>query len=574
MDVEGQEKKYRNRVDISGSWGDDDLMLRAMLFATLCFVSSSAAFGQELSVLHIKVVVVDAERKTTPVPRHALLVSDNPASALPRQIVTALDGTADVRLRPGNYTVESDRPVVFHGKAYQWTQMVDIVAGRDAVLELTADNAEVESATSATASAAPLEADPSFLLPQWQDSVVALWTPSTHASGFLIDAKGLIATNQRVIGTATSVEVQLSPAVKVAASVLAADPVRDVAVLWIDPRVATSLRSVPLGCAQAAKPPVVNGQELFTIGVPIREQKGMTSGTVGRVEPHAIVVDFRLAPGSAGGPVFTAGGGAVGITSIVDDKNESRGGASRVVRIDDACEVVASAEKKMKDAAPPDGTHLPVEPVRPFPVNALKDAAQRRVGSVSPYQMSSSDFEVAFMTPVLIYGAQYQSEQAGGRERRGGPRPPDAEPAVVRPLMDFGNWSEYLADFPPVLLIRVTPKLVEGFWTTVARGAARTQGVSLPPIKHVKTGFSGMRVFCGDAAVTPIHAFKLEQRVSESDAIYEGLYVLGPGALGPHCGPVKLVLYSEKEPGKGDTRLVDPRVLQQIWQDFAPYRER
>ena len=257
-----------------------------------------------------------------------------------------------------------------------------------------------------------MEADPSFLLPQWQDSVVALWTPSTHASGFLIDAKGLIATNQRVIGTATSVEVQLSPDVKVAASVLAADPVRDVAVLWIDPRVAASVRPVPLGCAQAAKPPVVDGQELFTIGAPLREQKGMTSGTVSRVEPHAIVSDFRLASGSAGGPVFTAGGGVVGITSVVDDKNESRRGASRVVRIDDACDVVASAEKKMKDAAPPDGTHLPVEPVRPFPVNALKDAAQRRAGSLSPYQMSSSDFDVAFITPVLIYGAQYQSEQA------------------------------------------------------------------------------------------------------------------------------------------------------------------
>ncbi len=237
--------------------------------------------------------MVDAERKATPVPRHALLVSDNPASAPPRQIVTALDGTADVRLRPGNYTVESDRPVVFHGKAYQWTQMVDIVAGRDAVLELTADNAEVEPAASATPPRAPLEADPSFLLPQWQDSVVALWTPTTRASGFLIDAKGLIATNQRVIGTATSVEVQLSPDVKVAASVLAADPVRDVAVLWIDPRVAASVRPVPLGCAQAAKPPVVDGQELFTIGAPLREPKGMTSGTVSRVEPHAIVVRLQ-----------------------------------------------------------------------------------------------------------------------------------------------------------------------------------------------------------------------------------------------------------------------------------------
>jgi hypothetical protein len=362
----------------------------------------------------------------------------------------------------------------------------------------------------------------------------------------------------------------------VAAKVLAADPVRDVAVLWIDPRVAASLRFVPLGCAQAVKPLVVDGQELFTIGAPLREQKGMTSGTVSRVEPHAIVSDFILPSGSAGGPVFTAGGGVVGITSIVDyrdDKNEGRRGASRVVRIDDACDVVASAEKKMKDAAPPDGTHLPVEPVRPFPLNALKDAVQRRAGSLSPYQMSSSDFDVAFMTPVLLYGAQYQSEQESGRERRGGPRTPNAEPAVLRPLRDFGNWSAYVADLPPVLLIRVTPKLVEGFWTTVARGAARTQGVALPPIKHVKSGFSRMRVFCGDAEVTPIHPFKLEQRISESDAIYEGLYVFDPSALGPHCGPVKLVLYSDKEPAKGDPRLVDPGVLQQIWRDFAPYRE-
>ena len=101
-----------------------------------------------------------------------------------------------------------------------------------------------------------------------------------------------------------------------------------------------------------------------------------------------------------------------------------------------------------------------------------------------------------------------------------------------------------------MLLIRVTPKLVESFWTTVARGAARTQGVSVPPIKRFKSGFSRMRVFCGDAEVTPIHPFKLEQRISESDAINEGLYVLDPGALGPHCGTVKLVLYSEKEPKK------------------------
>jgi S1-C subfamily serine protease len=549
-------------------------MVRALLFATLFFVSSRAASGQELSVLHIKIVVVDAEQKATPVPRHALLVSDNPPSATPRRIVTAVDGTVDVRLRPGNYTVESDRPVAFHGKAYQWTQMVDIVAGRDGVLELTADNAEVETVAAETAAtgAARLEADPAFLLPEWQDSVVAVWTADTHASGFVVDAKGLIATNQRVIGTATSVEVQLTTALKVAASVLAVDPVRDVAVLWIDPRVAASLRPVPLGCAQTTKPSVVDGQDIFTIGAPLREPKAMTSGTVSRVEPHAITSDLILAAGSAGGPVFAAAGGVIGITSFLDEKDHRRRGESRVVRIGDVCDVIASAETKMKNAAPPNGTRLPVEPVRPFPVEALKDAAQRRAGSLSAYQMSSPDFDVALITPVLTYGAQYQLKQTSLPERRGGTRTPDAEQPLVRPLLDFSNWSEYVADFPPVLLVRVTPKLVEGFWTTVARGAARTQGVSLPPIKHFKSGFSRMRVFCGDAEVTPIHPFKLEQRVSESDAIHEGLYVFDPGALEPQCGSVRLVLYSEKEPEKGDSREVDPKVLQQIWQDFAPYR--
>jgi hypothetical protein len=83
-----------------------------------------------------------------------------------------------------------------------------------------------------------------------------------------------------------------------------------------------------------------------------------------------------------------------------------------------------------------------------------------------------------------------------------------------------------------------------------------------------------MRAFCGDAEVRPIHPFKLERRISESDAIYEGLYVFEPNALGPQCGAVKLALYSEKEPEKADTQVVDPKVVQQAWQDFALYRDQ
>jgi hypothetical protein len=213
-----------------------------------------------------------------------------------------------------------------------------------------------------------------------------------------------------------------------------------------------------------------------------------------------------------------------------------------------------------------------VEPLQPFPVDALRDAAKRRTGSLSPYQMSASTFDVSFITPVLVYGAQYQSQQPRPRTTSKDTRKPEPEPTRVRPLLDFSNWSEYVMDAPPVLLVRVTPKLVEGFWTMVARNAARTQGVDIPPIKRFTSGFGRLRAFCGDTEVTPIHPFRLEQRVSENDAIYEGLYVFDPGALGPQCGAVKLVLYSEKEPEKGDTRVVDPKVIEQIWQDFEPYR--
>jgi S1-C subfamily serine protease len=544
-------------------------MVRTLLLASLFLVCSRAACGQTLTVLHIKVVVIDAEQKVTPVSSHALLISNNPPSAPPRRVVTRADGTVDVRLRPGNYTVESDQPVAFRGRVYQWTERVEVTADRDAVLDLTPDNADVEPNAPAT-STSSLETDPSFLLSEWEGSVVAIWTPTTRASGFIIDANGLIATSQRVIGTATDVEVQLTPEVKVTGRVLVADPMRDVAILRIDPMAAASVRPLPLACTPAAKPSFVNGQKLFTIGAPLRGQKGMSSGTVTRVEPRSLVADLRLSRGSAGGPVFAGGADVVGITSLVADDDEGRR-TSRVVRIDAACEVVASAAMKMKDVAPPAGTHLPVEPARPFPVNVLKEEAQRRVGSLTPSQVSSSDFDVAFITPVLTYGLQYQLEQFGGQRSRG-PASPNTGSDSLRPLRDFSNWSEYVADFPPVLLLRATPKLVEGFWTTVARGAAMTQGVAVPPIRRVKAGFSRMRAFCGDAEVTPIHPFKIEQRVDENDAIYEGLYVFDPAALGPHCGTVTLTLYSDKAPEKADTRVVDPKVLERIWQDFAPYR--
>jgi hypothetical protein len=542
--------------------------LRTLAFATLVFVLPSASSGQAPGVLRVRIVLADTDGAPTPAPRYALLVSANPASAEPRRIITALDGTVEVKLRPGNYTVESDKPLTFRGRRYQWMQTVDVTAGRDTVLDLTAANAEV---TDLDAAGAASESDAGFLLQQWRNTVVGIWTPNTHASGFLIDAKGLVVTNQRGIGAARSAEVQLTRERKVAARVLAADAERDVAVLWIDPTAVAGVRPVPLVCTPAGKPPE-EGADIFTIGEPLRGEKDMTPGVVRGVKPKEIVTDFILPSGSAGGPVFTAGGSVVGLTSFVGGPEDTSQRDTRVVRVDDVCAALAPAEQAMKAGQPPDGTLLPVEPMRPFPADALTAALERRAGSLAPYTMSSADFDIALVTPIVVYHELHAST-AIPRTTSKDTRSPNAELSFMRQRMEFGAWSDYVSEIWPVLLIRVTPRFVEGFWTKVGRAAAQTQGVALPPIKRYKSGFVRLRALCGAVEVTPIHPFELDRQVSERATIDEGLYVFDPGALGPHCGTVTLVLHSAAGPEQGDKRVVDPKILEQIWQDFEPYRK-
>ena len=121
-------------------------------------------------------------------------------------------------------------------------------------------------------------------------------------------------------------------------------------------------------------------------------------------------------PGAWAARRSTADGTVLGVTSVVDGSDERRPDY-RVVRVADVCAVIASAEKLAKGAAPPGAARLPVEPIRPFPRSALEDVAKRHAGSRNPYQASSSDFDVAFITPPLIYAARHQTRPTSLPER-------------------------------------------------------------------------------------------------------------------------------------------------------------
>ena len=539
---------------------------RAWLVAAAFLLETIA---QQPGTLRIRITIADAEQRSRPVPRHALLISQNPTSAAPQRAITNADGTAEIRLRPGNYTVESDEPLIFQGQAYEWSQTLDVRGGEIATLELNTANAQIESA----ASRPPSSGNISALLLDWQNSVVTIWTPTKRGAGFLFDSRGLIATNQRLLGTDQSVEVQLSPTVKVAGRVLSTDPDKNVAILWIDPRTAAAARPMKLRYADAGQPPAEE-EKLFAISSPMDDDKGLESGIVRRVNAYAILSDISVNDDDLGTPLFNASGEVVAITTPHDETANLNASDTLAVSIDGVRTLVAAAEKRMSQTAAPAGTPLPVEAAPLFPDDPLKEAAQARKGRLEPYRVTAADFDVSLITPLLTYGARHQGERTVGRQRGARTAAESAErlEAARRALQEFGNWWDYVRRDPPVLMIRATPKMVESLWKSILRGAVQTQGVSLPPIKRIKAGFARMQIFCGDAEVQPIHPFKIEHRIGEGDAVYEGFYIVDPATVGPQCATVKITLFSDRAPEKGDTRVVDPKILEQIWQDFAPYR--
>src|SRR4029078_12597886 len=87
--------------------------------------------------------------------------------------------------------------------------------------------------------------------------------------------------------------------------------------------------------------------------------------------------------------------------------------------------------------------------------------------------LSSSDFDITLLTPDGV-------RRSGTSSRKS----------------DLANGNEYVRDAPPMLPIRVSPQFEESFWKTLARGAASTQGVALPPLKSFTSNFLKMHVYC------------------------------------------------------------------------------
>jgi len=148
-------------------------------------------------------------------------------------------------------------------------------------------------------------------------------------SGFIVDASGIVITNEHVVHEAEEIKVTLSDGRQIGAKVLGSTPIYDLAVLQVEGR---GLPAAPLGDSEK----ILVGEWAIAIGSPFGyllndTQPTVTAGVIsathrdvksdatsaGGVYKDMIQTDAAINPGNSGGPLVNADGEVIGINAFI-----------------------------------------------------------------------------------------------------------------------------------------------------------------------------------------------------------------------------------------------------------------
>ncbi|MDC0352763.1 Do family serine endopeptidase [Candidatus Pelagibacter sp.] len=150
---------------------------------------------------------------------------------------------------------------------------------------------------------------------------------SALGSGFIIDEKGIVVTNNHVIQDAEDIIVRVNGTEEYKAKVIGADPLSDIAVLQLE----TDDKFTPVSFGDSDKARI--GDWVIAIGNPFGLGGTVTSGIISarnrsiglsRYEDY-IQTDASINSGNSGGPLFDMNGDVIGINTAILGRNGSIG---------------------------------------------------------------------------------------------------------------------------------------------------------------------------------------------------------------------------------------------------------
>lgn len=167
-----------------------------------------------------------------------------------------------------------------------------------------------------------------------------------QGSGFIIDKRGYILTNNHVVENAQKIIVTLSDGQKLSATLVGRDAISDIAVIKISEESVDDVAN--LGDSDRLKV----GQKAIAIGNPFGLGHTLTTGIVsalnrsiiteGNVQiDNLIQTDTAINPGNSGGPLLNSSGEVIGINTVIYSLSGGYEGIGFAIPINKAKEVAA-----------------------------------------------------------------------------------------------------------------------------------------------------------------------------------------------------------------------------------------
>ena len=172
--------------------------------------------------------------------------------------------------------------------------------------------------------------------------------PFGTGSGFVWDHTGHVVTNYHVVRNAQKAKVSLSDNTSWEATLVGAEPDKDLAVLHIDAR-AKGKKLVPLSIGSSHSLRV--GQKVYAIGNPFGLDQTLTTGIVsgvgrdikgitGRPIRGVVQTDAAINPGNSGGPLLDSQGKLIGVNTMILSPSGASSGVGFAVPADTVRRVV------------------------------------------------------------------------------------------------------------------------------------------------------------------------------------------------------------------------------------------
>lgn len=162
-------------------------------------------------------------------------------------------------------------------------------------------------------------------------------------SGFIVDASGLVVTNQHVVGSAHRLVVQLADGRQFGATRAKEDAAMDLAILKIDAK-------GPLPAARLANLEIVEiGDWVLAVGCPLELEQTVSAGIISAKNrsfcsnhrARMLQTDAAINPGSSGGPLVNLDGQVVGVTTSIASEDGGYQGIGFAIPASHAASLVA-----------------------------------------------------------------------------------------------------------------------------------------------------------------------------------------------------------------------------------------